>query len=219
MKNYIAIGISIIALIIALFSFGGDELRFGGITNLDSLTLGENLIVTGTTTQTGAIDANGALDVDGATALDGVTVAENLNADGGVLVGGRKNYGEKASFSLTATDICDYNFISITAHTGDGDADEVGVSLSFPDDETLQADCLSSAGDSRRLKIDNTSSIATHFIDLTTTGLNAEYASTGYVSDFKGDTFIVVDVSNPIGTSISWEFDVEQISISYQHND
>lgn len=165
--------------------------QFSGVTNLDSLTLSDNLIVTGTS-----------------------TLSANLNADGGMIVGGVKDYGESASRALTASDICDYNIIQIDA---DGSGDDVGASISFPDDETLQADCLGSSGDYKKFFIDGTSSTSTTYIEIVGPDI-VEYASTAATTDIAGNVLIQAEVFNT-GTSLSWYFDVIDASVSYQLND
>lgn len=202
--TYVNTALIIVALLIGIANLIRQPVaNFGGVTNLDSLTLGDNLVVTGTSTLTGATTQTGAL-----------TIAGNLITDGGLLVGGVYDYGESASVALGAAQVCDYNIIQIDA---DGSGDDVGASISFPDDETLQADCLSAAGDSRRFYIDGTSSITTTYLDITTTGLNFDYA-TGYESDYDGGHLLIIDVWND-GTSLSWMLDAVDASTSFQLND
>jgi hypothetical protein len=179
---------------------------FGGTTNLDSLELSETLSVTGTTTLTGATTQTGAL-----------SVAANLNADGGLVQGGRYNYGETASMTLGADIICDYNMIQID---GDGDAAHdtdynIGVSLSFPDDETLMADCMGTVGDYKQFIIDPTSSTSTTYIDIVETGNIMEFRATSAQADVAGSMMIRAEVFNT-GTSLSWYFDAIDASVSYQ---
>ncbi|MBD3207727.1 hypothetical protein GF319_15465 [Candidatus Bathyarchaeota archaeon] len=154
----------------------------------------------------------------GGSTSDDWVVAQNLEANGGLITGGEKSYGEVGSTSLNASDICDYAVIDITPSGHGLNVEGYGASISFPDDETLQADCLSSAGDVKTVYVDNTSSNSSAYLDLVTTGLLFNYASTGYVSDFGGDTIVKATAFN-LGTSLAWEFDVIPVSASFQLND
>lgn len=154
---------------------------------------------------------------DDATITDSLTVTGNTGLDGGLIVGGRYNYGETASMTLDANVICDYNLIQID---GDGDAAHdpdynTGVSLSFPDDETLIADCMGTVGDYKQFIIDPTSSTSTTYIDIVETGNIMEFGATSAQADVHGGMMIRVEVFNT-GTSLSWYFDAIDASVSYQ---
>jgi len=192
MKNKLIYGIGIVVLINAVLTavllFQKPEVAsFGGTTNLDSLELSEDLTVTDDVTITG--DA---------------TVSANLSADGGLMVGGNYDYGHEASGTFSASPICDYSLISIKPTTGSatsGDEDDYGASLSFPDDETLTAECLGSVGDFKVVYIDNTSS-GSAYLDFDTTGELMDFVSKS--ADFTGSDLIRVEALNFDGSSISW---------------
>jgi hypothetical protein len=197
-KLYITFGILLIlTLIIGIVNYvkisSIPTVSIGGTSNFDSdIVISETLSV-----------------------AKGSTFSGNVSTDGGLIVGGRKNYGEAASTALSATDICDYNIIQIDA---DGSGDDIGASISFPDDETLIADCLSASGDYKKFYIDGTSSTATTYLEIVGTGLIAEYASAAAITDITGSPLIQVEVWNT-GTSLSWYFDIIDASVSYQLND
>lgn len=159
--------------------------------------VGGDLTVTGTQTYTGAAEFNA-----------------NLVADGGFIKSGRIAIGETASFSMTAAQICDYNLATIEPFEYGGD-DFSGASISLPNDEAMTADCLSAIGDETSIIIDNTASTTTAFLDFVETGYLIGYAS-AQRTDWAGDRLILVRGVNVDGSSISWEIDTIEASISFQ---
>ena len=157
---------------------------------------------------------------DEGVAVDGKIV---ITGDGSFFTKGNVYaFGESASTSITAEMLCPgadnkaYNLFTIEPFEPSG-GDDVSASISFSDDEAFAAvnDCIDEQGDSLTFTIDPTASTSTAYIDPVTTGLVYGYASTQQ-SDWDGGQLMIVTVRNVNGTSLSWEFDSLEASISFQ---
>ena len=134
MKNYIGY----IALAVAVFSLftGGSYLaNLGGVTNLDSLTISEDLVVGGTTSFTGA------------TTL-GTTDASVFTQGGSVL----STSTLATAITFIASDLLTYSTWEVTPNTAD-------LTYTFPATSTLSA-IVPTAGDSRSWTIVNATTTA-----------------------------------------------------------
>lgn len=195
MKNKLIYPIGIVVLLNLIVSgvifFRGDapEAIIGGTTNLDSLELSEDLTVGDDVTITGDITTTG-----------------NVFTDGGLIDAGQYDFGNAVSSSVTAAMICDNNLISIEPDSGD----DLGASLSFPDDEALDADCLGDAGDMVTFVIDNATTSGSAYLDLTLTSIDYDYVSKS--SDFGFNDMIVVRILNYDGASMSWTIDAVELA-------
>ena len=128
------------------------------------------------------------------------------------------DYGETGSVSFGTDQAgCKYNFITLEPFEAALNPDSTGASISFPDDATMTAvnNCIENQGDSVSFTIDNTASTATAYLDFVTTGYIMDFAS-AQQTDFSGETLILVEALNVDGSSISWNIDVIEASISYQ---
>jgi hypothetical protein len=142
------------------------------------------------------------------TVTDGaVTFGGNLTTDGGLIIGGVKDYGNAVSTSFSASDICDNYLIRLEPDY----ADETGASISFPDDETLAADCLGDQGDMVEFEILNGSTSGSANLGVVTTGLVYNVTS-GSLETIDPSNVVKVEGLNYDGTSISWRFWVEALS-------
>jgi hypothetical protein len=97
----------------------------GGVTNYDSLTLGEDLIVGGTITATGETNVSNLIS-------GGASFATSTDAAG----------------TFTAAQVCDNNLIVATPNVG-------AVTLTFPTSALLFADCLPTIGDEKTIRVQN----------------------------------------------------------------
>lgn len=102
----------VVAVLAALAGIGawfvptgaGPGITIQGVTNFDSLTLGEDLIVGDDSTLTDDVDIDGDLDVDGTTNLDAVDVDSTVQIDGAVTVGVAGTSFDVQFFSATSGD-------------------------------------------------------------------------------------------------------------------
>jgi len=153
-------------------------------------------------TTAGNISIGGTLSVTGASTLTGATtVTGNMSANGGFIVSGTKDYGEEPSVSFSTSDICDYSTIQIDPDF----EDDIGASFSFPNDESLAADCMGSEGDIVEFRIYNSATSGSAYLDFVETGQLIRYSSAS--TDFEPNNYIMVNGWNYNGTSISWVID------------
>lgn len=179
----------LIGLVIAFglfIVFGKSSISLGGSTS-DDWNVGGELTVSGT----------------GESAFAG-----NLVADGGFILGGNLDIGETASFSLTAAQVCNDNWLTANPNgTFIADGTE-GASVSMPTQEALIADCLSSEGDIKEVYLDNTATASARNFDYLVPGTDSiKYASTQR-SDFSTVTTNLIRFTNYDGTSVSTVIDV-----------
>jgi hypothetical protein len=158
-----------------------NPISLGGITNYDSLTLSDNLIVGGTVTITGATSLSGALTSGTFTQGGGIRATSTIGT----------------TIPLLASDFDVENVIDVTLNVQD-------ATLSFPATSTLTS-FIPNAGDTRTIYVRNATTTAS--MDITISGgtgvLLKKATSTAVVyGDTDGANFAKIDLTRKSNTDI-----------------
>lgn len=141
----------------------------------------------------------------------GVDGYVRISGDGDIIQGGGvKNYGRKASMSLTAADLCDNTWIQINPYFNYTTFDDTGASVSFPTSATLIADCVPNPGDWKEVWIENTATSSARNIEVddATDYELMKPGDTGVQTIITEDEIGLVRFFNLDGTSVSITFEM-----------